>query len=256
VVFFAPADAVQFSVLRAGTDAERSPDLIRPLFCWFIKKKRLIPDALFDPAHLAALLKNGPRLATSEDTLFYKAILQNLSFGEERPMDLSAAYDKKRYRQATVRGLLQISNRHLFAYNDEPHQFAKIRFFISLIVDQQVAGYAGAPPDTRQRLGLRQSSGALKDTPGGKRQQTAALQNLTEFDATTSSFSPTGESRGEGAISWNRGLRPLPNLETKFVAANTLIGIGNPPPPTRTTRRVFSWQGKLKSSSPGSCRRA
>ena len=26
----------------------------------------------------------------------------------------------------------------------------------------------------------------------------------------------------------NRGIRPLPNLETKFVAANTLIGIARP----------------------------
>jgi hypothetical protein len=62
-------------------------------------------------------------------------------------------------------------------------QIAKLRFFISLVVDQK-----GSP------------------SPRG----TCARQG-----------------RGQGE-EWNLGIRPLPNLETKFVAANTLIGINRP----------------------------
>jgi REP element-mobilizing transposase RayT len=64
-------------------------------------------------------------------------------------------------------------------------QIAKMRFFISLIVDQKVEGGTGIP--------------ACAD-----------------------------ESQTGMSVSPNRGVRALPNLETKFVAANTLIGIDRP----------------------------
>jgi hypothetical protein len=63
-------------------------------------------------------------------------------------------------------------------------QIAKMRFFISLIVDEQVA-------------------------------------------QTILSGPPNGQT-GLSGLPWNLGIRPLPNLETKFVAANTLIGIEKP----------------------------
>ncbi len=63
-------------------------------------------------------------------------------------------------------------------------QISKLRFFISLIVDQKSS--KSAPPFQGR---VPQSGGVVKD---------------------------------------NFGIRPLPNLETKFVAANTLIGIEKP----------------------------
>lgn len=64
-------------------------------------------------------------------------------------------------------------------------QIAKMRFFISLIVDQKVQGDTGIPA-----------------CDGGTQTGMSVLPN--------------------------RGVRALPNLETKFVAANTLIGIDRP----------------------------
>ena len=69
-------------------------------------------------------------------------------------------------------------------------QIAKLRFFISLIVEQK----------------------AVEQTPALLVEQTPALL----VDQTPSS------------VHINRGIIPLPNLETKFVAANTLIGIEKP----------------------------
>jgi hypothetical protein len=64
-------------------------------------------------------------------------------------------------------------------------QIAKMRFFISLIVDQKVEGNTGIPACDK-----------------GTQTRMSVLPNL--------------------------GVRALPNLETKFVAANTLIGIERP----------------------------
>ncbi len=64
-------------------------------------------------------------------------------------------------------------------------QIAKMRFFISLIVDQKVDGDTGIP-----------ACGSSSQT--------------------------------RMSVLPNRGVRALPNLETKFVAANTLIGIEKP----------------------------
>ena len=53
--------------------------LTRFMFCWFIKEKGLVPDALFDTDALGKLLKDLQ--PTSEtDSTYYKAILQNLFF--------------------------------------------------------------------------------------------------------------------------------------------------------------------------------
>jgi type I restriction-modification system DNA methylase subunit len=54
--------------------------ITRLIFCWFVKQMGLIPGELFDPRTLANLLKNGANLQSSNQTIFYKAILQNLFF--------------------------------------------------------------------------------------------------------------------------------------------------------------------------------
>ncbi|MCX7905993.1 MAG: hypothetical protein N2561_00430 [Bacteroidetes bacterium] len=70
--------------------SERNPDayisqslirlITRLIFCWFVKQMGLIPRELFDLRTLATLLKDGAKLPNSKDTIFYKAILQNLFF--------------------------------------------------------------------------------------------------------------------------------------------------------------------------------
>jgi adenine-specific DNA-methyltransferase len=50
--------------------------ITRVIFCWFLKEKGLLPEALFDYAKIQAMLKkSGPKECT-----YYQAILQNLFF--------------------------------------------------------------------------------------------------------------------------------------------------------------------------------
>lgn len=84
--YFWARDHVKFPMPRdeKNRDAYLAQSLIRLItrliFCWFVKAKGLIPDELFDPQALARLLRHGDQLATSQKTVFYKAILQNLFF--------------------------------------------------------------------------------------------------------------------------------------------------------------------------------
>src|SRR5208283_2589496 len=53
--------------------------ITRLIFCWFVKEKGLIPGELFNQTHLARMLA-GFAPDKSGDSVFYKAILQNLFF--------------------------------------------------------------------------------------------------------------------------------------------------------------------------------
>jgi hypothetical protein len=53
--------------------------LTRLMFVWFIKEKRLVSEALFDPDALSQILKEAPA-ATPEGHGYYLAVLQNLFF--------------------------------------------------------------------------------------------------------------------------------------------------------------------------------
>jgi hypothetical protein len=55
--------------------------ITRLMFCWFVKEKGLIPDSLFDERKLPQIL-NGfePGKASGTESVYYKAILQNLFF--------------------------------------------------------------------------------------------------------------------------------------------------------------------------------
>ena len=53
--------------------------LTRLLFCWFMKEKGLIRGDLFNPAYIKTILR-GFQGAGSDETIYYKAILQNLFF--------------------------------------------------------------------------------------------------------------------------------------------------------------------------------
>ena len=55
--------------------------ITRLIFCWFIREKGLIPGALFDERRLAEMLDGfAPDEAMNKDSVFYRAILQNLFF--------------------------------------------------------------------------------------------------------------------------------------------------------------------------------
>ncbi|MDR0926955.1 MAG: Eco57I restriction-modification methylase domain-containing protein [Ignavibacteria bacterium] len=61
--------------------------IIRLMFVWFIKQKKLVPDEIFDQEQLRSILKNF--IPTSKkDGNYYNAILQNLFFATlNRPID-------------------------------------------------------------------------------------------------------------------------------------------------------------------------
>ena len=55
--------------------------ITRLIFCWFVKEKGLIPEVLFDQRRLDELLDGfAPDKDAGKDSVFYKAILQNLFF--------------------------------------------------------------------------------------------------------------------------------------------------------------------------------
>jgi adenine-specific DNA-methyltransferase len=73
-------------------DAYRQQSVIRLLtrliFCWFLKEKGLLPNDLFLASRASLLLAGHPDLSKSRDSLYYKAILQNLFFATlNRAMD-------------------------------------------------------------------------------------------------------------------------------------------------------------------------
>lgn len=78
--FFWARDLVQFPE-GAGNRPEVPMIrlLTRVIFCWFIKERGLIPEALFRREDMAALLHTDPAAAPDEGN-YYRAILQNLFF--------------------------------------------------------------------------------------------------------------------------------------------------------------------------------
>jgi adenine-specific DNA-methyltransferase len=65
--------------------------ITRVIFCWFLKEKGLLPEALFDEYNVAELLNDlSPNVST-----YYKAILQNLFFAT-----LNQEMDKREFRRS------------------------------------------------------------------------------------------------------------------------------------------------------------
>lgn len=55
--------------------------ITRLIFCWFLREKGLIPDALFDRRKLQEILVGfTPDAISNKDSVYYRAILQNLFF--------------------------------------------------------------------------------------------------------------------------------------------------------------------------------
>jgi adenine-specific DNA-methyltransferase len=72
-----PADLEEEEEKRKATGLIRL--LTRLIFCWFLKEKDLVPDALFNQSDLSKLLKEFDPESEKSST-YYQAILQNLFF--------------------------------------------------------------------------------------------------------------------------------------------------------------------------------
>ena len=106
--YFWASDHVKFPKPKdiKDADAYKAQSLIRLItrliFCWFVKEKGLLPDDLFNPVKLQALLKEGDKLATAKQTVYYKAILQNLFFATlNREMNTPDEPDNRKFRGRT-----------------------------------------------------------------------------------------------------------------------------------------------------------
>jgi len=82
--------------------------ITRLIFCWFVKEKGLIPDTLFDQQKLAATLTGfEPAKTSAKQSVFYKAILQNLFFAT-----LNTEMDKRAWRKNGDHFMAHILYRH------------------------------------------------------------------------------------------------------------------------------------------------
>ena len=67
--------------------------ITRLIFCWFLREKGLLPDTLFDRRQLNDILEGfGPDKVRNKDSVYYRAILQNLFFAT-----LSTETDKRKW---------------------------------------------------------------------------------------------------------------------------------------------------------------
>ncbi|MBE7537695.1 MAG: Eco57I restriction-modification methylase domain-containing protein [Opitutaceae bacterium] len=117
------------------------------------------------------------------------ASLSELAACDARIADIEKSFDTRYHALDFARKLYLIEN-SIYGVDIQPiaTQIAKLRFFISLVVDQKVEGGPEGGAD-------------IPVCQDGKWQT------------------------GMSAPPWNMGIRPLPNLETRFVAADTLIPI-------------------------------
>jgi len=129
--YFWACDHVAFPMPKGtpNADAYKAQSLIRLItrliFCWFVKEKGLIPGELFDLRALSKLLKAGAALPASEETTYYKAILQNLFFAT-----LNQEMGKREFRKRNPHGRdphRGITN--LYRYEDyftDPKEFLEL----------------------------------------------------------------------------------------------------------------------------------
>ena len=120
--------------------------------------------------------------------------------------EISATF--QRYRDSDFGRKLYLIQNGIYGVDIQPiaTQIAKLRFFISLAIDQEPALAAPDDPD------------APPDTDAN-------------------------------AAADNYGIKPLPNLETRFVAANSLLGIGQPAQPALTqANNIAELHGQIRAN--------
>ena len=115
------ADGIETKIIRMIT---------RIMFVWFIKQKDLVPQQLFDPAHLAHILHGFDPLSTTEGN-YYNAILQNLFFATLNRAIKDEDGAKRRFAKAASRDIKTLYRyEELFAIPEEQvvELFANVPF--------------------------------------------------------------------------------------------------------------------------------
>lgn len=93
-----PKDAEKDPEIRNATSVIRM--ITRLIFVWFLKEKGLIPGELFIENRIKHILNN----CNSEESTYYKAILQNLFFATlSQEMNTKEKPDKRKFRSRTNR---------------------------------------------------------------------------------------------------------------------------------------------------------
>lgn len=88
--------------------------ITRLIFCWFIREKGLIPGVLFDEPRLAEMLDGfAPGKKRNKDSVFYRAIVQNLFFAT-----LNTEMDQRGWRRADQNFMAHSLYRHKECFRD------------------------------------------------------------------------------------------------------------------------------------------
>jgi hypothetical protein len=88
--------------------------ITRLIFCWFIRQKGLIPDVLFDRRRLTEMLEGfAPDKPRNADSVFYRAILQNLFFAT-----LNTEMDQRGWRREDQNFMAHCLYRHKDCFHD------------------------------------------------------------------------------------------------------------------------------------------
>lgn len=115
---------------RNGEDSIAVIRLItRLVFCWFLKVKRLLPEEVFDPGQISALLKPSAGFSPGSDTdssAYYRAILQNLFFATlNTPMNSAAEPDNRAFSRARRADYMMARYRYRDLFRD-PNAFIEL----------------------------------------------------------------------------------------------------------------------------------
>ncbi|MBN2562797.1 MAG: N-6 DNA methylase [Phycisphaerae bacterium] len=88
--------------------------ITRVIFCWFIREKGLIPGTLFDERKLANMLEGfAPDKPRNKESVFYRAILQNLFFAT-----LNTEMDQRGWRREDQNFMAHSLYRHKDCFRD------------------------------------------------------------------------------------------------------------------------------------------
>lgn len=88
--------------------------ITRLIFCWFIREKGLIQDVLFDERRLADMLEGfAPDKSRNRDSVFYRAILQNLFFAT-----LNTEMDQRGWRREEQNFMAHSLYRHKACFRE------------------------------------------------------------------------------------------------------------------------------------------
>jgi hypothetical protein len=124
--------------------------ITRLIFCWFVKEKGLIPDTLFDQQKLPQILTGfEPAKVSAKQSVFYKAILQNLFFAT-----LNTEMDKRAWRKDNNNFMAHILYRHRALFqkpNEALELFKNIPFLNGGLFEclDKREGTAESPKDIR-----------------------------------------------------------------------------------------------------------